>query len=74
MLKKERKNVILNKKVWGFLFFASIFIFLFGVKEYSEYKKDEELRVERLLNKINLKIELFKSSIVDLENTEPIKE
>lgn len=74
MLKKERKNVILNKKVWGFLFFASIFIFLFGVKEYSEYKKDEELRVERLLNKINLKIELFMSSIGDLENSEPIKE
>lgn len=74
MLKKERENIFLDKKVWGFLFFASIFIFLFGVKEYSEYKKDEELRVERLLNKINLKIELFMSSIGDLENSEPIKE
>ncbi|MGL4804325.1 MAG: hypothetical protein ACRC15_04145, partial [Cetobacterium sp.] len=74
MLKKERVNIFLNKKVWGFLFFASIFIFLFGIKEYKEYKKEEELRVERLLNKINLKIELFMSSIGDLENTEPIKE
>ena len=74
MLKRERENIFLNKKIWGFLFFASIFIFLFGVKEYSEYKKDEELRVERLLNKINLKVELFMSSIGDLENSEPIKE
>ena len=73
MLKKERVNIFLNKKVWGVLFFASIFIFLFGIKEYKEYKKEEELRVERLLNKINLKVDLFMSSIGDLENSEPIK-
>lgn len=74
MLKKERKNIFLNKKLWGFLFFASVFIFLFGIKEYKYYKKEEELRVERLLNKINLKIELVMSSIGDLEHSEPIKE
>lgn len=74
MLKKERKNIVLNKKIWFFLIFSSIIIFLFGVNEYKGYKKEEELRVERLLNKINLKIELFMSSIGDLENTEPIKE
>ena len=74
MLKKERGNVVFNKKLWFFLIFSSIIIFLFGVNEYRGYKKEEELRVERLLNKINLKIELFMSSIGDLENTEPIKE
>ena len=40
MLKKERENIFLNKKIWGFIFFASIFIFLFGVNEYREYKKE----------------------------------
>ncbi|MGL5209340.1 helix-turn-helix transcriptional regulator [Cetobacterium sp.] len=74
MLKKERGNFVFNKKLWFFLIFSSIIIFLFGVNEYRGYKKEEELRVERLLNKINLKIELFMSSIGDLENTEPIKE
>lgn len=74
MLKKERGNFVFNKKLWFFLIFSSIIIFLFGVNKYRGYKKEEELRVERLLNKINLKIELFMSSIGDLENTEPIKE
>lgn len=74
MLKKERKNIFLNKKIWGFIFFASIFIFLFGVNEYREYKKEEEQRIDRVLNKINLKIELVMSSISDLETSEPIKE
>lgn len=74
MLKKERKNIFLNKKNWGFIFFASIFIFLFGVNEYREYKKEEEQRIDRVLNKINLKIELVMSSISDLETSEPIKE
>lgn len=74
MLKKERENIFLNKKIWGFIFFASIFIFLFGVNEYREYKKEEEQRIDRVLNKINLKIELVMSSISDLETSEPIKE
>ena len=74
MLKKERENIFLNKKNWGFIFFASIFIFLFGVNEYREYKKEEEQRIDRVLNKINLKIELVMSSISDLETSEPIKE
>lgn len=74
MLKKERKNIFLNKKLWSFFIFSSIVIFLFGIKEYRNYKKEEKLRVERLLNKINLKVELFMSSIGDLENSEPIKE
>ncbi|MCQ8212169.1 AraC family transcriptional regulator [Cetobacterium somerae] len=74
MLKKERKNVFFYKKVYAFLLLSSIIICLFGVSEYISYKKEEELRVERVLNKINLKIELVMSSIGDLENTEPIKE
>lgn len=74
MLKKERENIFLNKKIWRFIFFASIFIFLFGVNEYREYKKEEEQRIDRVLNKINLKIELVMSSISDLETSEPIKE
>ncbi len=74
MLKKERGNVVFNKKLWFFLIFSSIIIFLFGVNEYRGYKKEEKLRIERVLNKINLKIELVMSSIGDLETSEPIKE
>ena len=74
MLKNERKNIIMSKKVWAFLIFSAIIIFLFGVSEYKEYKKEENLRIERVLNKINLKIELVMSSIGDLETSEPIKE
>lgn len=74
MLKKERGNVVFNKKLWFFLIFSSIIIFLFGVNEYRGYKKEEKLRIERVLNKINLKIELIMSSISDLETSEPIKE
>lgn len=74
MLKKERGNVVFNKKIWFFLIFSSIIIFLFGVNEYRGYKKEEKLRIERVLNKINLKIELVMSSIGDLETSEPIKE
>lgn len=74
MLKKERENVVFNKKLWFFLIFSSIIIFLFGVNEYRGYKKEEKLRIERVLNKINLKIELVMSSIGDLETSEPIKE
>lgn len=74
MLKKERGNVVFNKKLWFFLIFSSIIIFLFGLNEYRGYKKEEKLRIERVLNKINLKIELVMSSIGDLETSEPIKE
>lgn len=74
MLKNERKNIMTSKKVWAFLIFSAIIIFLFGVSEYKEYKKEENLRIERVLNKINLKIELVMSSIGDLETSEPIKE
>ena len=74
MLKKERGNVVFDKKLWFFLIFSSIIIFLFGVNEYRGYKKEEKLRIERVLNKINLKIELVMSSIGDLETSEPIKE
>ena len=74
MLKNERKNIMMSKKVWAFLIFSAIIIFLFGVSEYKEYKKEENLRIERVLNKINLKIELVMSSIGDLETSEPIKE
>ncbi|WP_297431108.1 AraC family transcriptional regulator [uncultured Cetobacterium sp.] len=74
MLKNERKNIMISKKVWAFLIFSAIIIFLFGVSEYKEYKKEENLRIERVLNKINLKIELVMSSIGDLETSEPIKE
>ncbi|MHA4989792.1 helix-turn-helix domain-containing protein [Cetobacterium somerae] len=74
MLKNEQKNIIFNKKIWVFLIFSSIIIFLFGVNEYRGYKKEEKLRIERVLNKINLKIELIMSSISDLETSEPIKE
>lgn len=74
MLKNERKNIVMSKKVWAFLIFSAIIIFLFGVSEYKEYKKEENLRIERVLNKINLKIELVMSSIGDLETSEPIKE
>lgn len=74
MLKNEQKNIVLNKKIWVFLIFSSIIIFLFGVNEYRGYKKEEKLRIERVLNKINLKIELIMSSISDLETSEPIKE
>ncbi|MGL5596122.1 MAG: hypothetical protein ACRDDH_19475, partial [Cetobacterium sp.] len=69
MLKKERGNVVFNKKLWFFLIFSSIIIFLFGVNEYRGYKKEEKLRIERVLNKINLKIELVMSSIGDLETS-----
>ncbi|MGL5623829.1 hypothetical protein, partial [Cetobacterium sp.] len=62
------------KKLWFFLIFSSIIIFLFGVNEYRGYKKEEKLRIERVLNKINLKIELVMSSIGDLETSAPIKE
>lgn len=74
MLKNERKNIMISKKIWAFLIFSAIIIFLFGVSEYKEYKKEENLRIERVLNKINLKIELVMSSIGDLETSEPIKE
>lgn len=74
MLKSEQKNIVLNKKIWFFLIFSSIIIFLFGVNEYRGYKKEEKLRIDRVLNKINLKIELVMSSISDLETSEPIKE
>lgn len=74
MLKNERKNAILNRKIGVFLIFSSVVIFLFGINEYKEYRKDEKIRVERVLNKINLKIELVMSSIWDLENSEPIRE
>lgn len=74
MLKNEQKNIVLNKKIWVFLICSSIIIFLFGVNEYRGYKKEEKLRIERVLNKINLKIELIMSSISDLETSEPIKE
>lgn len=74
MLKNKRKKYILNKKIYGFLFFTLIVVVLFGVSEYKDYKKEETLRIERVLNKINLKIELVISSIGDLETTESIKE
>ena len=74
MLKKERVNILKNKKIYVFLILSSIIICLFGVNEYIGYKKEEELRIERVLNKANLKTELFMSSIGDLKNSEPIKE
>lgn len=74
MLKLERKDVLKYNKIYIFLILSSVIIFLFGTNEYSEYKNKERLRVERILNKINLKIELFMSSISDLKNSEPIKD
>ena len=74
MLKRERKNIFINKKIVIFLLLSFTFIFLFGINEYRDYKKEEELKIERILNKINLKLELVMASIGDLKNSEPIKE